>query len=53
VDGAQGASVAKWSPYDGMEVTGGVRRTWQRGRLVHEDGEILASPGDGRYVPGI
>lgn len=36
-----------WTPFSGMEVWGLVRRVVIRGRLVFEDGEVLAPPGFG------
>lgn len=36
-----------WSPYEGMTLTGRVRRVTLRGRLAFRDGELLASPGSG------
>lgn len=37
-----------WSPFDGMNLRGRVRRVHLRGRLAYEDGEALAPPGNGR-----
>jgi carbamoyl-phosphate synthase/aspartate carbamoyltransferase/dihydroorotase len=36
-----------WTPFEGFQVRGGVRKVFLRGRLVFEDGEILAEPGTG------
>ena len=36
-----------WTPFSGMEVWGVVRRVVIRGRVVFEDGEVLAPPGFG------
>ena len=30
---------------------GRVKQTWVRGRLVYQDGEILAEAGYGTYIP--
>lgn len=36
--------------YDGLTVPGGVRSTLCRGTVVFDGGEILTSPGHGRFV---
>lgn len=41
------------SPYLGRSFTGTVVRTLVRGRTVYRDGEVLAEPGYGRFVPSI
>lgn len=43
-------SNADYSVYEGREVTGRVRRTFVRGELVADDGEIVADPGHGRFL---
>jgi dihydropyrimidinase len=40
-----------FSPYDGMRLQGWPVVTLLRGRVVMEGGEILARPGDGRFIP--
>lgn len=40
-----------WSPYHGREFTGLPTHTIFGGRLVVEDGELTASPGDGSFLP--
>ena len=40
-----------WTPFDGMEVRGMVRRVVLRGAVVYEDGRVLAEPGFGRLLP--
>jgi dihydropyrimidinase len=44
------ASNADYSLYDGREVTGRVEKTFVRGELVAEDGEIVGDPGHGAFV---
>ena len=44
-------SSAKWSPYDGMEIQGKVVKSILRGRIIFEDGKLLAEGGDGAFVP--
>ncbi|AHG01225.1 allantoinase (plasmid) [Halostagnicola larsenii XH-48] len=44
------ASVADFSIYEGREVTGRVEKTFVRGELVADDGEIVGEPGHGRFV---
>lgn len=39
-----------WSPFDGWEVYGRVKRVFTRGIKVFEDGKILVNPGFGRNV---
>jgi carbamoyl-phosphate synthase/aspartate carbamoyltransferase/dihydroorotase len=36
-----------WSPFEGMTLTGRVRRVTLRGRPAFRDGEVLAAPGTG------
>ncbi len=43
---------ANWSPFAGMQVQGQVRRVVLRGKVVYEDGKVLASPGAGRPLRG-
>src|SRR5438270_100931 len=42
-------SRAGFSPYEGMTVTGRVKATVVRGRVVYRDGSIVGKPGDGIY----
>lgn len=44
------ASGSCYSIYDGMDVTGAVTKTFVRGELVAEEGEIVAEPGHGSYL---
>src|SRR5690606_5400208 len=54
---AEAFSVAKWSPYDGMELQGRVDLTVVRGEPVFENGAIVREAGHGRFVapqtPGV
>ena len=45
-------SRAGWSPFSGRTFIGRAVRTFLRGRLVAEDGEVLAPPGTGQFLPG-
>jgi len=45
-------SRAGWSPLAGRTLTGRAARTYVRGRLVAEGHEVVASPGNGRFVAG-
>jgi carbamoyl-phosphate synthase/aspartate carbamoyltransferase/dihydroorotase len=47
---AGGQSRCGWTPFEGWHVRGRVRRVHLRGRLVYEDGAVLAPPGYGRNV---
>jgi carbamoyl-phosphate synthase/aspartate carbamoyltransferase/dihydroorotase len=40
-----------WTPFAGRRVTGRVRRVVVRGRLVFNEGQVLAPPGSGQMVP--
>jgi dihydroorotase len=42
-----------WTPYLGWTVTGYVELTMLRGSVIARNREILASPGFGRFVPGV
>lgn len=46
----------KWTPFEGIEVTGRIKRTWVRGTAVYEDakplGSIKVKPGFGQFIPG-
>jgi len=46
-------SKAGWTPYAGMRIRGAVVRTYVRGRLVAEEGRVVADPGWGRWVPRV
>ena len=39
-----------WSPFAGMTVGGRVRRTWLRGAIAWDDGQLRAAPGSGRLL---
>jgi len=43
-------SSAKWSPYDGMELTGRVIATIVRGQVVYDGKEVVGKPGWGRFI---
>jgi allantoinase len=45
-------SKAAWSPYAGRTLVGRAVRTYQRGALAAADGDVVAAPGCGRFVPG-
>ncbi len=47
IDASEFHSKAKYSPFDGWQVKGKPAKTFVGGRLVMDDGEILARPGDG------
>jgi dihydropyrimidinase len=51
VDGRVMQSKAGYSAYDGHEVHGWPRFTVSRGELVLADGEVLAQPGRGQWLP--
>jgi carbamoyl-phosphate synthase/aspartate carbamoyltransferase/dihydroorotase len=39
-----------WTPFEGMQVHGRVRRVVLRGQEVYHDGEVLAAPGSGQNL---
>jgi allantoinase len=41
-----------WSPFQGRVARGRVERTLVRGATVYRDGEVVAAPGHGRFLPG-
>ena len=43
-------SIAGWTPYEGMEVTGKVDTTIVRGKIVYHKGEITDGQGHGRFI---
>lgn len=46
-------SSAKWSPFEGMTLSGSVVATYVRGHVVFEDGRVVAEPGSGQWLgPG-
>jgi allantoinase len=47
---AAGANVVDWSPYAGMEMPYRVEAAYLRGEAVSVGGQVLAQPGNGRFV---
>jgi len=50
IDSSQFHSKAKYSPFDGWRVKGKPMKTFVNGRLVMDDGEIVAKPGAGEIL---
>jgi len=50
IDAADNAGFSDFSIYEGREVTGRVEKTFVRGELVAEDGDVVGEPGHGRFV---
>ncbi|MEX2536062.1 MAG: amidohydrolase family protein [Trueperaceae bacterium] len=50
LDAGKGQSVARWSPYDGMKLTGKVVKTLVRGREAFDGNEVTAAEGSGAFV---
>jgi D-hydantoinase len=48
---AQHYEVSDYTPYEGMEIKGWPVLTMLRGKVVVKDGEMVAEPGLGRYIP--
>ncbi len=44
-------SNAKWTPFAEMTVQGDVVATMVRGAFAFREGQVLAKPGDGRFLP--
>jgi dihydropyrimidinase len=49
--GKMNYEVADFSPYEDWEIKGWPVLTMLRGRVIVEDGEFVATPGVGRYIP--
>ncbi|MHA6298251.1 dihydroorotase [Devosia sp. CAU 1758] len=45
-----GHNVVGWSPYNGIELPWTIAGTWLRGRQVFDGKDVLAEPGNGRFV---
>ena len=52
IDSSVFLSKAKYSPFDGMRVKGKAMKTFVNGRLVMDEGEIIAEAGTGEVVGG-
>ncbi|MEA5387970.1 amidohydrolase family protein [Haloarculaceae archaeon H-GB11] len=50
ISAADGASHADFSIYDGLPVSGRVEKTFVRGELVADDGEIVCDDGHGQFL---
>jgi dihydroorotase len=50
IDSSTFFSKAKYSPFDGREVTGKVVKTFVRGELVYDEGRIVGEPGTGSII---
>jgi dihydroorotase (multifunctional complex type) len=50
IDSSKFQSKAKYSPFDGWQVEGKPVKTFVKGQLVMEEGEIVSPPGSGRIV---
>lgn len=50
LDGSTGQSVARWSPFDGMQLHGKVVKTFARGREAFDGKQVIAAPGSGQFV---
>jgi dihydroorotase (multifunctional complex type) len=50
IDSSRFYSKAKFSPFDGWKVKGKPVKTFVNGRLVMDEGEIMAKPGSGQIV---
>ena len=50
VDETKTQCKAKYTPFHGMKLKGGIDRTIVRGQVVYENGEIVGQPGYGQFV---
>jgi dihydroorotase len=50
IDSSKFYSKAKYSPFDGWKVKGKPIKTFVNGRLIMDEGEIMAKPGTGQIV---
>jgi dihydropyrimidinase len=39
-----------WSAYEGVEITGKIRKVFSRGELIVDGEDLLGTPGRGRYL---
>ena len=49
-DAAMSLSAVKWSSFDGREMRIRVTSTYLRGQKIFEDGKLLNTAGDGRFL---
>lgn len=52
IDSSKFHSKARYSPFDGWTVKGKPTKTFVNGRLVMDEGEIVAKPGTGKIIRG-
>lgn len=50
IRGEDCVSAAGYSPYEGFATDGGIRQVWLRGRLAVENGNVLPSEPEGKYL---
>jgi dihydroorotase (multifunctional complex type) len=50
IDASKFCSKAKFSPFDGWKVKGKPVKTFVNGKLIMDEGEIVANPGDGTVI---
>jgi len=50
IDADDNGGVADFSLYEGRDVTGKVEKTFVRGSLVADKGEVVGEPGHGRFI---
>ena len=50
IKGDQMHTTAKWTPYEGMEITGAVETTIVRGKVIYHQGKITGKKGDGTFI---
>jgi dihydropyrimidinase len=50
ISAADNAAAADFSIYEGAEVAGWVEKTFVRGQLVADDGEVVVNPGHGEFI---
>jgi len=43
--------ISDFSPFEGRDLTGGVKHTILRGNVIIEDGQVVGEPGVGKFVP--
>ena len=43
-------SAAGYTPFEGFTTDGGIRQVWLRGRLAAENGNVLVSAPEGKYM---
>lgn len=50
IRGEESKAKTHWTPYEGWKTTGSVEATYVRGILTYSEGEIVGTPGQGKFL---